>query len=85
MRNTFVLLALATLMPTSAFADAGDNYVACLVGRAAVTLHGQAKKDSGKALEAAFKHCKEPKGIDETELEGISDYANMLVDRMAAE
>lgn len=80
-----IALFLGLFFVTSAHADAGDNYVACIVGRAAVALHAQTQKDSGKALEAAFKHCKEPKGIGETELEGISDYANMMVDRMAAE
>lgn len=65
-----------------AYADKSDDYVACLVGRAAVALHKQSKKDSGKALETAYRQCKEPKGVPEAELEGLSDYANTMVEAM---
>lgn len=66
----------------TAQADAGDDYVACLIGRASVALHQQEKKDSGSALAEAYKHCAEPQGVSENELEGISDYVNMQVEAM---
>lgn len=78
----FVLLLAVT--PAPAHADASDDYVACLVGRAAVALHKQDKKDSGKALEIAYRQCREPKGVSENELEGLSDYVSTLVDAMAS-
>lgn len=62
---------------------ASDDYVACLIGRAAVALHAQTKGDVDKAQAAAYKVCK-PKGkIDEQEGEGISDFVNMMVTKMA--
>ncbi|CAN7506136.1 hypothetical protein [Neorhizobium sp. LjRoot104] len=70
------------LAATSAQADASDDYAACLIGRAAVTLHKQARKDSDKALEVAHQLCREPKGVSENELEGISDYASKMVEAM---
>jgi hypothetical protein len=81
-------LLLSTLglavTPAPAKADPSDDYVACLVGRAAVALHKQSKKDSGKALEIAHRQCREPKGLSENELEGLSDYVSTLVDAMAS-
>lgn len=76
-----VFISLITFA-VPAYADQSDDYVACLVGRAAVALHKQAKKDSGKALEIAYRRCKEPKGMTETELEGLADYVSMQVDAM---
>lgn len=77
-----MLSVLMSLAATPVLADAGNDYVACLVGRAAVVLHGQKKPDGGKALEAAFKRCAKPKGISENELDGISDYASLMVEAM---
>ncbi len=63
-----------------------DDYVACLVGRAAVALHAQGnKKDSAAAMGEAYKRCKEPKGLGENEAEGIRDYFNMMLISMAGE
>ncbi|WHA40147.1 hypothetical protein [Agrobacterium larrymoorei] len=76
----FTLISTATI---PAYADQSDDYVACLVGKAAVALHKQSRKDSGKALEIAYRRCKEPKGVSENELEGLSDYVSMQVDAMA--
>lgn len=67
---------------TPAQAEASDDYVACLIGRASVSLHGQVRKDSSSALSEAYKHCEEPQGVSENELEGISDYVNMQVEAM---
>ncbi|UIY28319.1 hypothetical protein LZK73_15225 [Neorhizobium galegae] len=66
--GTCMLIAvlLSSVIPTTGHADAGDDYVACLIGRAAVVLHKQAKKDSGKALEVVYKQCKQPKGLPRT-------------------
>ncbi len=80
-----LFLSTALISATSAHADPGDDYVACLIGRAAVVLHKQDRKDSSKALEEAYKRCKDPKGIAETELEGIGDYVSMQVDAMASQ
>ena len=77
-----MLLALAAVTP--AHADASDDYAACLIGKAAVALHKQDRKSGGTALEAAYKRCKEPKGISESELEGVGDFANTMVEAMAS-
>lgn len=84
-----VLLALRssfaiawTISPSWADTE-GDDYVACLIGRAAVALHRN-EKDSSGALEVAFKKCKPSKKISENELEGISDFANMMIEKMAS-
>ena len=81
MRYMAIVISLATTA-IPVYADQSDDYVACLVGRAAVALHKQSKKDSGKALEIAYRQCKEPKGVPEAELEGLSDYANTMVEAM---
>ncbi len=79
---TLCTMALILGGTGSARADSADDYVSCLIGRAGVAIHKQEKRDSGKALEVAYKQCKEPKGITEEELEGISDYVNMQVEAM---
>lgn len=78
-----VLISLLTAA-APAHADQSDDYVACLVGRAAVALHKQNKKDSGKALEIAYRQCREPADLSENELEGLADYVSMQVDAMAS-
>lgn len=84
---TYLLLSTSatTILPAHANADQSDDYVACLVGRAAVALHKQRTNDSGKALKAAYRQCKEPKGVPENELEGLADYVSMQVDAMASQ
>lgn len=83
--HLILLLSVGLVSATSAQADPGDDYVACLIGGAAIVLHKQDRKDSGKALEGAYKRCKEPKGIAENELEGISDYVALQVEAMASQ
>lgn len=75
-------VSAASISATTAQADASDDYVACLIGRASVAIHRQEKKDSGSALAEAYKHCAEPQGASENELEGISDYVNTQVEAM---
>lgn len=87
-RSTLKLIAVAltlSLTAATAHADQSDDYVACLIGRAAVALHKQAKKDGSKALETAYSRCKEPTGIQENELEGLADYVSTQVDAMASQ
>jgi hypothetical protein len=86
LRHAACLLALTslTLICTSvAHADDADDYVACLIGRAAVAMHKQEKRDSGKALEVAYSQCTEPKDSSGGELEGLADYVNTHVEAMA--
>lgn len=84
MKRVFILFLGVIFLPAIAHADKSDDYVACLIGRAATVLHKQKRSDTGKALAEAYKRCKEPKGLPENELEGISDYVNMQVEAMAA-
>lgn len=84
MKRAFILFLGVIFLPAIAHADKGDDYVACLIGSAATALHKQKKPDSNKALAHAYKVCKEPKGLHENELEGISDYVNIQVEAMAA-
>ena len=77
-------LSLALVPAAPAHADTSDDYAACLIGRAAVVLHKQDMKDSAKALEAAFVRCKEPGDVSEAELEGIGDFATMMIEVMAS-
>lgn len=84
MKRAFFLLLGVISLPPIAHADKGDDYVACLVGKAATVLHKQKRPDTEKALAEAYKRCIEPKGLPENELEGISDYVNMQVEAMAA-
>ena len=82
--SKFVFLTLA-LAAFPAFAGPTDDYVACLIGRSAVALQQQQgdKKDSSAAQVVAYKQCKEPKGIDENDAEGLSDYVNISVEAIA--
>lgn len=73
------------LMVSPALAGVEDDYVACLVGQSAVALHSQQSKDALAAQQAALKLCPEPKGTGEDEMEGLLDYVNLMVERMAAE
>ncbi|MFS2324589.1 hypothetical protein U2P60_04075 [Brucella sp. H1_1004] len=84
MKRVFFLFLGVISLPAIAHADKSDDYVACLVGKAATVLHKQKRPDTEKALAEAYKRCKEPKGLPENELEGISDYVNMQVEAMAA-
>lgn len=73
----------ALIATNAAHADDADDYVACLIGRAAVAMHKQDRPDSGKALEIAYRQCTEPKDISGDELEGLADYVNTQVEAMA--
>ena len=84
MKRAFILILGVIFLPAIAHADKSDDYVACLVGKAATVLHKQKRPDTDKALAEAYKRCKEPRGLPENELEGISDYVNMQVEAMAA-
>lgn len=81
MRLFLVAALLFTASP--ALASPEDDYVACLIGRAAVELHG-GTKNALDAQEEAYKVCPEPQ-MDEQEAEGLSDYVNLMVERMAGD
>jgi len=75
---------IATTQAKTTKVDPVDDYVACLIGKAAVALqHGA--KDSTAAQTEAYKHCKEPKSLKDPETEGVSDYVNIMVMSMAGE
>lgn len=77
--TVFVMLAgHAAATPT-------DDFVACLIGQSAVALHAGAS-DAVSAQEAASERCDEPKEVaDNPEADGLYDYVNLMVERMAAE
>jgi hypothetical protein len=89
--SRFHLIAMAGfclpgLLTTSTRANpkANDDYVACLIGRAAVALHNQSgTKDAAKAQQVAYRQCKTKGRIDHEEGEGVSDFVNIMVERMA--
>jgi hypothetical protein len=84
MRHALFTVFLLVTVP--AFASPSDDYVACLIGRAAVALHAQTgEKDASEAQEIAYDLCGEPTDTPENEAEGLSDYVNLMVERMAAE
>lgn len=76
------LLFAALLLSSPALADATDDYAACLIGQSAVELHKGAK-DALDAQEAAYKVCKAPE-MEENEAEGLSDFVNVSVEKLAA-
>lgn len=83
--RTALIFALLTI---PAFASPKDDYVACLIGQAAVALHNQSAKDAASAQEIAYDLCGEMVdgvNIPEQEREGLGDYVNLMVERMAAE
>lgn len=81
--RTALILALLT---SPALASAEDDLVACMVGKAAAVLrdNGSSKEE---ALEIAYGGC----GLEEASAEQtatyakVSDYVNLMVERMAAE
>lgn len=77
------LFAIALLASWPAQADAVDDYVACLIGRSAVALGQQ--KNAEQAQEIAYGLCKEPTDYGDAEPDGVSDYVNLMVERMATE
>jgi hypothetical protein len=81
------LLIAALLLATPALASPEDDFIACLVGRSAVALSQQAGvKDAEKAQEVAYGQCEEPAEFaPDTEYDGLQDYVNLMVERMAAE
>ncbi len=79
------LIAAMVMLSGQALASPYDDYVACLVGKSAVALHSQATKDASTAQEAAYAACPEPADADDQEMEGLLDYVNLMVERMATE
>ncbi len=77
------LLIAALLLATPALASPEDDFIACLVGRAAVAL--QTEKDAEKAQQIAYDACEQPELAPDTELDGLEDYVALMVERMAAE
>ncbi|MEP9390417.1 hypothetical protein [Mesorhizobium sp. KR9-304] len=89
MKTALIAALLFTASP--AFASPEDDYVACLIGRAAVALLKQnpPMTNAEAAQEVAYGFCPEPASIgadpNGEAVEGISDYVNLMVERMAAE
>lgn len=91
-RAAALILALLT---GPAFANAEDDLIACMVGKAAVAMHGQnstataAQRESAKleALEIAFGACglEEANAEQEAVYDTVADYVNLMVARMAGE
>ena len=84
MRLMIAQLFVVLISASSALADPTDDYVACVIGKAAVALQEQpnGKKSSAAAQETAYANCKEPK-MDDQEGEGVSDYINIAVEAIA--
>jgi len=82
---TTLILLTALLAPGIAWADTEDEYVACVIGHAAVALNKMKTKDAGKAQAIAYQRCKAPKGLRGDEQEGMSDFINMQVLRLAGQ
>jgi hypothetical protein len=85
------LLVVAILAVLGRFGSANaqaskkeDDYLACLIGQAAVALHKQGpKKDAKAAQTKAYSVCKPVGNLSYEATEGIGDYVNMMVQRMA--
>ena len=75
------LLLVSVLFATPAFADATDDYVACLIGQSAVALNHGAN-DAEAAQKFAYEVCKSP-ALDENIADGLSDYVNQMVQKLA--
>jgi hypothetical protein len=86
-----ILVAAALLFTAPAFGSPSDDYVACLIGQAAVALLQQnpPMTDAEAAQEVAYGFCPEPASVgadpNGEAVEGIGDYVNLMVERMAAE
>jgi hypothetical protein len=81
-----VLFSIAVAgFPNSAAATPVDDFVACLIGQAAVALHAQpGKKDASLAQEKAMDLCPEPKEVAEnSEADGLYDFVNLAVESIA--
>jgi hypothetical protein len=85
----FAILVL--LSGQAAASQADDDYVACLIGQAAVALLQQnpPMTDAEAAQEVAYGFCPEPASVSADPngeaVESVSDYVNLMVERMAAE
>lgn len=78
------LIVLALLAPGPAWADAVDDYVACLIGRAAVALHAQGGEvDVDKALDVAYEACDEPADYGDAEPDGVDDMVLFTTEKIA--
>jgi hypothetical protein len=86
-----ILVAAALLIAAPLFASPSDDYVACLIGQSAVALLKQnpPMTDAEAAQEVAYGFCPEPASVgadpNGEAVEGIGDYVNLMVERMAAE
>lgn len=76
-----LLIASLVFVAAPAWGEALDDYVACMIGRSAVVLHEQTKKDAYEAQEIAYDLCPAPANTDD----GVGDYINLMVEKMAAE
>jgi hypothetical protein len=87
----YAVLVLAVLAVLGRFDSANaqaskneDDYVACLIGQAAVALHKQGpKKDAKAAQTKAYNVCNLVGQLSDDFIEGIGDYVNMMVQKMA--
>jgi hypothetical protein len=87
----YAVLVLAVLAVLGRFDSANaqaatneDDYVACLIGQAALALHKQGpKKDATAAQTKAYSVCKLDGKLSNDSTEGIGDYVNMMVQKMA--
>jgi hypothetical protein len=82
-RRVALVAAFVTVIPQIAYAEASDDYVACVIGKAVVNLHKGSSHDD--AVAKAWIAC-EPlnKEISENELEGISDFVYLTFEKLAA-
>lgn len=76
-------LLVCLLLTSAAYASPEDDFTACLVGKAAVALHNQEKKDPIAAQKVAHDACQIPAGIDGDQLDGIGDFVNAAITSMA--
>jgi len=64
--------------------EAVDDYVACLIGQAAVALNKQVdQKDVAAALDTAYGKCKAPQSFGDAEPDGVEDFVVFMVEKLA--
>lgn len=81
MRYALALICLLAT-PAAALADPAEDFVSCVIGRAAVALINGAEKQ--KALEAGYDLCRFPAG-DDVDIDTLGNTINLMVERMAAD
>lgn len=73
------LLSFALIFATPAMATPEDDLAACVIGKAAVTLHNQKTKDTGAALQEAYEQCPEPAGFNYDQMDDVGYYVNVVI------